>query len=72
MQPAVQIMGHSTQRPPLVEVRSYEDDWGHLRTYEGMDAIAKFASVGLQVPLSEIYSRVAFEACACIFLLIPT
>ncbi|HAA14461.1 MAG TPA: hypothetical protein DCE41_23375 [Cytophagales bacterium] len=50
-----------SQDQPRVEVRSSVDDWGQIRTYEGLDSVAIFSSLSLQIPLTELYRRVTFE-----------
>ncbi len=50
-----------SQDRPRVEVRSSTDGWGHIRTFEGLEASATLNSLSLQLPLSEVYQRVAFQ-----------
>lgn len=45
-----------------VEVFSLEGDQWVVRFYEGLDATARFGSVGIELPLSELYRHVQFEA----------
>ena len=45
---------------PMVEVFPRSKGWGVL-TYEGLDAVARLDSVGLDLPLGELYADVEFE-----------
>jgi Uma2 family endonuclease len=47
-------------RGPRVEVFFRDRDWG-VQTYEGLDAVARLESVGLDLPLRELYADVEFE-----------
>ena len=47
-------------RQSLVEVFPRAAFWG-VQTYEGLDAVARLASVGLDLPLRELYEDVAFD-----------
>ena len=46
---------------PLVETFDRRTSW-EKRTYEGLDAVAQFESVGLDLPLRELYADVGFES----------
>lgn len=42
---------------PLVEVFNRSREWG-VRTYEGLDAVARFEAIDLELPLKELYADV--------------
>lgn len=46
-------------KEPLVEVFPRASSWG-VQTYEGVDAVARLESVGLDLPLRELYADVEF------------
>lgn len=51
-----------SQSEPLVEVFSKQSDFWVLRTYRGVDAVADFPAIGIQVPCDQIYKRVQFSS----------
>ena len=59
--PSLQEYVLVSQDEPRVEVRSHANQWGHMRTYQGLEATATLSSLNLQLPLTEIYRRVRFE-----------
>lgn len=46
-------------KEPLVEVFARSSSWA-VQAYEGLDAVARLESVGLDVPLRELYADVSF------------
>ncbi len=59
--PSLQEYVLVSQDQPRVEVRAATNNWGHIRTYEGLDATATFSSLNLQIPLTHFYRRVSFQ-----------
>lgn len=52
-----------SQNAPTVDVYSRQADGGwRVVTHQGLDATAKLASLGIELPLSEIYADVTFPA----------
>lgn len=48
-------------KEPLVEVFPHASGWG-VQTHEGLDAVARLESVGLDLSLRELYADVIFES----------
>ncbi|HAA16331.1 MAG TPA: hypothetical protein DCE41_33360 [Cytophagales bacterium] len=59
--PSLQEYVLISQDQPRIELRSSQDDWGHIQVVKGMNASVTFASVGITLPLEEIYRQVKFE-----------
>ena len=50
-----------TQTAPIVEVFLRQDDGSWVfRAYEGLDAVAKLASVNVELPLAEVFAGIEF------------
>ena len=49
-----------SQNQPMVEVFTRDGDRWILRTYRGLDSVAEFESIDVQLPMRELYDRVEF------------
>lgn len=49
-----------SQSQPMVEVFTRDEDRWVLRTFRGLDSVAEFESIEVQLPLRELYDRIEF------------